>query len=257
MPDPVVLNVLRNADELLEALRLRPEATLSQLAADTGIPRSTVYRLVDALAAMRMVTVTPAGVSLSRRWLGLADAARAAKREWSQAREALRALVRDTGFTAYLSVRVGDEAMCIHWEQGQGINVLVLRPGRTLPFYAGAAGRCFLSTLEEEQLTDYLGRTQPVPFTDHTLVDADALRRDAERTRQRGYALSIEDVTVGAGAIGMLIQDDTRTSLGCVSLAGVASHISVQQEGLAAQLREALGVPSTSPDTLRDYLSNS
>lgn len=155
--------------------------------------------------------------------------------------EALRALVRDTGFTAYLSVRVGDEAMCIHWEQGQGINVLVLRPGRTLPFYAGAAGRCFLSTLEEEQLTDYLGRTQPVPFTDHTLVDADALRRDAERTRQRGYALSIEDVTVGAGAIGMLIQDDTRTSLGCVSLAGVASHISVQQEGLAAQLREALG----------------
>ena len=41
------------------------------------------------------------------------------------------------------------------------------------------------------------------PLTPRTLTDAADLRADVERTRAQGFALSLDDVTVGVGAVAV------------------------------------------------------
>jgi IclR family acetate operon transcriptional repressor len=200
------------------------------------MPRASVYRLTQALVQARLVEVGADGkVRASLRCLRLGDAARAGLEEWSAARSVLDLLSDLTGQTTYLSVPDGSRALCIDWSRGRGISVLALKPGRTLPLHAGAAGRATLA-FRPEPLEDYL-RDAPFPsFTEHTLTTARQLAADVEDTRSRGYSVSDEDVTIGIGALGVPVWAANGSLKGTLSLAGLAADVRKRRSDLVAAL---------------------
>ena len=74
--------------------------------------------------------------------------------------------------------------MCIDWAQGQAINVLLLKPGRSLPLFAGAEGRVALA-FGLEDVDAYLAQAPFPAFNSRTLTTAAKLRRDIAATRSR------------------------------------------------------------------------
>ena len=207
------MGVLQNASDLVELLAERGPMTPGDIAEHIGMPRPSVYRLVDALNQTRLtVTMPDSRIKITERWLRLGDTARAGMREWHAARATLDALCHETGQTTFLSVPHDDHAVCIDWAPGRGINVLVLRPGRSLPLYAGAAGRATLAFMDDP--APYLARAPFPALTRRTLTKASQLRRDIKLTRDRGYSVSDEDVTDGIGALGVPL---TTVSAGCAA----------------------------------------
>ncbi|UOQ57853.1 IclR family transcriptional regulator [Leucobacter allii] len=233
--------VLANATAVIDLLSREGALSPAEIATATGIARSSVYRLVDALVSIRLVEPAAAAagsrVRLHRRWLRLADAAALGLTEWSGAQGVLEEVAHDTGLTAYLTVPDGDMATCVAWARGSGIDLLELRPGRSLPLNAGAAGRCFLAF--NGPLADRVFEHGDWPvFTDRTLADTASLRIDAETNRARGYVLSDEDVTVGVGALGVPLMRDGQL-VGCLSVGGLAEAIRGEQESLARRVARA------------------
>ena len=126
--------------------------------------------------------------------------------EWQLARPILDGLAASTGQTVFLCVPRGregggQEAVCIDCAQGQAFNVLLLKPGRALPLYAGAEGRVTLAygVADVEQ---YLAGAPFTAYNARTLITAEELRSDIAETRDRGFSISDEDVTDGIGALG-------------------------------------------------------
>lgn len=76
--------------------------------------------------------------------------------------------------------------------------------GSRAPLHAGAAGKAILAYLDWE-----LAAVQClVRFTDATIVDPDALRRDLAETRERGYAVSVgERIPEAVGVAGAYFRD--------------------------------------------------
>ncbi len=232
------IKVLSNATDLIEVLAWEGPQSPADIAVRIGVPRSSVYRLIEALAATSMIeSMSDSRVRLTSRWLHLADSARASMVEWVGAAEVLEGLVDETGQTAFLSVRRGDRAVCIDWRQGRGIGLLVLKPGRSLPLNAGAAGRVLLAHGDSQ---DVLAATPFRPITPHTLVTREQLEADISQTLTQGYVQSDEDVTLGVSAIGMPLLSADGTLLGAMSVGGLTGEIHAEGESIRAALARAV-----------------
>ncbi len=109
--------------------------------------------------------------------------------------------------TVFLTIRHDEVATCIDRLPGSHVEVMALRLGGRLPLHCGAAPRVLLAGMEGAVLDAYLQHAPFEPRTVHTLVTEAALRDDVARTRQQGYTLSIEDVTLGVAAAGAPIFD--------------------------------------------------
>lgn len=239
------IKALVNADEVIRMLALEGKMSPAEIAERTGLPRPSVYRLLEGLSGIGFTEpVKRATVGLSLRWLHLAGRARESLEEWNGVEEVLSRLVERTGQTAFLSVLRGDEAVCIEWVQGRGIGVLMLRPGGSLPLHAGAAGRVLLAFAADSEA--YLASAPFRSFTSRTLTSVDALQRDIETTRSDGYVVSENDVTDGISALGVPVRGADGAVIGAVSLAGLSGDIAESREAyLAALLGEAKGFRPT------------
>jgi DNA-binding IclR family transcriptional regulator len=234
------MRVLANSMAVVEALAERGDLSPAEVAEATGLPRPSVYRFIDGLRAVGMATTSDDGrARLSVKWLHLADAARDAMTEWSGARQVLDALAERTEQTAFLTVPRGDEAVCIDWAPARGIGVLTLAPGRSLPLYAGGAGRLVLAYARD--VDDYLANGPARrPLTTATIVDADALREDVERTRSQGYTLSLDDATIGIGALAFPVLGPDSALLGCLSVAGRSVDVRERRQEFVDAARTAV-----------------
>ena len=114
--------------------------------------------------------------------------------------------------------------------------MLLLKPGRALPLYAGAEGRTILA-FGVDDVDGYL-RQAPFPaYNNRTLTTAAKLRRDIAAIRDRGYAISDEDVTEGIGALGAPVRTTrTGTFAGVLSIAGLAENLTARRTELADAL---------------------
>ena len=236
------MGILQRSAELVRLLADEGNLTPAEIADRVDTPRPTVYRLGDALDQADLTeTLSGSRIKLSLRWLRLADAARAAMSEWQHARPILQDLAEQTGQTVFLSVSRDRQSVCIDWVQGQAINVLLLKPGRALPLYAGAEGRTVLA-FGTDDVDGYLQQAPFPTYNTQTLTTAAQLRRDITRSRAQGYVISDEDVSEGIGALGAPLRN-TRTDAfaGTLSVAGLAEDLTACRTEFAETLLEAAG----------------
>jgi DNA-binding IclR family transcriptional regulator len=227
--------VLANADAVISLLAEQGPTSPADIAEATGVARSSVYRLVEGLAAVGWTDILQdSRVQLSMRWLRLADAVAPAMPEWAGAQAVLGSVAEATSQTAFLTVRRTTGAVCIAWAQGRGIDLLELKPGRVLPFHAGAAGRTILA--HSPDIIDAVLAQAPRPrLTEKTLHTEQQLREDITRSLADGFTVSDEDVTIGIGAIGVPII--ARGSLvGCLSVGGLSADIRSGTPGIVTVL---------------------
>lgn len=202
-------NAVARVVAILEALARADErgVGIRELAAQTGISRSAVHRLLTQLVELGFASGLPkdryeAGPQ-ALAWtvpLGTAFTIEDA------ARDALDRLAGELNESAYA---VGYEP-----QDHQIVFVGVAHSSRPVqyvlelhsraPLHAGAAGKAVLAWLPEVELE----RLELVPHTDTTIVDLAALRSDLEDTRARGYALSEGERIADASGIAAPIFRD-------------------------------------------------
>lgn len=235
------LRLLGNARRLLDTVVEEGPLTTARLAESLDMPRSTVIRLAEGLAAVNLMKFRPNGtVDLSSRWLTLADIACESRTEWAPARALLRELAQATGCTGVLCVYEAGAAMCLDWVPGKDNEVLQAKPGRPMPLHAGSEGRAILSGLSDEALEKVLIDAPFEAYTASTMITAEELRGDVARSRRQGYTVSLDDMGPGLGSVGVLVQEPERGQLGAIAMASLSDEILRRSDELAQILTDAV-----------------
>jgi IclR family acetate operon transcriptional repressor len=229
-----VLTSLRTAAETLA--RSGP-LTPPELAKQIGIPRPSAYRLMGALIQDGLAIQQPDGaVSLSTKWLHFGDQALATATPWFHRDELLRGLRDSTRLTVYLSVPRPHRTVCVRRLHGQGVQVLVLHPGGSLPLHLGGVGRITLA-FGDEQPEEYLDAHHPERFTARSLETRQAILADVALSRQRRYCISDGDVTVGVGAVAAPVLAPSGQFLAALSIAGRRDDIVGREKDLVREVQ--------------------
>lgn len=81
--------------------------------------------------------------------------------------------------------------------------------GRRLAACSSAGGRAILAKLGEGKALDILNRSELIPYTTKTITDKSIILKEIEKIGQKGYGVSIEEVTYGEVGLGAAITDKT------------------------------------------------
>ena len=234
---------LQRAAALLRELTGANRAGLltAELAARVGLDRTTVHRMLRCLVDEGLASQEPVG----KRYflgplayeMGLAAAERTDLRALCQ--PTLAQLARETGDTAFLMVRSGDDAVCLDRAEGSyPVKTFVVDVGTRRPLGLGAGSLAILSALAADEAEAVLARNaQRVEHFDGMTVAQ--LRRMMVQARQSGHvAMEVIDVP-GVRAIAVpLLTSSGRVAAG-LSVAAVERRMGPEREAaLLARLRE-------------------
>ena len=174
-----------------------PDGSVAAVSERLGIPRSTAYRMVAAMAAAGLVA--PVGKGTYGAGLALMDmAARGSRRKvlLYAARRGLTRLARDLGCVAHMGILENDMVTYLYKAQGGRVDVMT-RPGMQLEAYCSAIGKMLLASGADDERERYLAAGPFIALTARTLVDPDALRAELVAVRDRDYAIDAEEVADG------------------------------------------------------------
>jgi DNA-binding IclR family transcriptional regulator len=238
---------MQSADRALAILGAfspaRPLLRVSELAAELGLHKSTVSRLLAILQARGLVRrdgdrFAP-GPELARLGVLAVESLPVAQ----AAREPLGKLAEETGETVNLAVRRGDEAVNLLQVQTAHMVGMTDWTGRGAPLHATANGKVLLA------FADGPTPAKLPALTEQTVTDRNALRAELERVRREGYATAVEELEVGLNAVAAPVFDATGACVAAVSVSGPAFRIQAQAlhavaprcRGAAAEISASLG----------------
>ncbi|MCK2034938.1 IclR family transcriptional regulator [Microbacterium sp. SSW1-49] len=195
--------VVKSADRalsVLEYLAREPSPrSLADIAAELGIPRSSVFGLLHNLTGRGWLTAYDGAVTTYRigpQALTVGSAYIAGDDIVRRSEAVIDELSAALGETVHLGVLDGSEIVYLAKRDARHSLRLVSSVGFRLPAYATALGKMLLSDLSGAQ-RDWILSLPRRRITAKTLVDGDALLADLEETRARGYAIDDEESTEG------------------------------------------------------------
>jgi DNA-binding IclR family transcriptional regulator len=208
-PVPAATSALR----ILRMLSGQPVPVPAARVADAlGLPRSTTYHLLAAMAAEDFVVHYPE----DRTWgMGLAswEVGHGFARQEPLARLArgpLARLVDRVGESAHLVVLQGADVLYVVEERAPGRPPLVTDVGVRLPAHLTASGRAILAGLPAAQVRAlYPGRDSFATRTGVGPTTPTQLRRLLVSTRTRGHATEDGEVTTGFASVAAPVEAGT------------------------------------------------
>ncbi len=180
----------------------------ARIAEAAGVPRSTAYHLLAAMAEEEFVVHYPDdrtwGIGMAAWEVGNAFAQQAPLARL--ARVPLARLVDGVSQSAHLAVLHGSDVLYVVEERAPGRPPLVSDVGVRLPAHLTASGRAILATLSPAQVRAlYPGAASFVSRTGRGPTSPSTLRTVLASTRQRGYALEEGEVTEGFTSVAVPI----------------------------------------------------
>lgn len=221
--------VVRRVGALLREIAHAHErgARLSELATTTDLTKPTAHRLLRALAAEGLLDQD----EQTGRWhlgpemyvMGSAAALRFPIEEL--ARPSVERLAAVTGESAFLSMRRGNETVCLIREEGSfPIRSFVLMEGTRFPLGVGSAGLAILAHLGEFEQEEHLGRLDLSDGRWGTSQSIDAIRESITAARTRGYVVNPGRIVEGSWGMAAAIFDRGNRPMWAFTITGIESR---------------------------------
>jgi DNA-binding IclR family transcriptional regulator len=189
---------VQSADKALAILAAfderRPDLGVSELAAELGMHKSTVSRLLAALERRGLVRREAERFAPGPELARLGTLAVRGLTVTGVARPSLERLAERTGETVNLAVREGDGALNILQVDAAHFVGVTDWTGRAAPLHASANGKALLA------FGDRRSPGRLTKLTPRTIVDRGELRDDLARARSAGFAVAVEELELGLAA---------------------------------------------------------
>lgn len=246
-------DIIQSVDRALEILiylcHQGGETGITQIAADLGVYKSTVYRTLYTLEARGFVRKNPEtekywlgsrlftlGKSVENR-MGLRECIRPYARK-------LRDAYREAVNVSILERNAGDlyhSVILLKEESGRRTPTATPPVGSSLPCHRTSAGKCLLAFSKDVDLSVY-DNGRLCSAAGRAAATLPSLQAELARVRERGCAMDREELEPGLACIGAPILDRAGFAVAAISLSGPTGRmLGGDVEERVAAVRRAAG----------------
>jgi len=228
----------------LETLELftaeHPSLTLTEVVQALKLSKSTAFRVLSTLESLGYLERDPA----TRRYrpslkvLQLGFTALNSLEVGQVARPFLARLAQEVNETVSLGVLDGMNVIYVDRIRTRAIVGVVLEIGSHVSAHCTSLGKVLLADLPLDELDRRLADADLASFTPRTITDRQALLAEVAQARQRGYAMSDEELAVGLRAAAAPIRDATQKAAAAINVSGSVTTIS--RERLKTEITPAV-----------------
>lgn len=250
-PQSGTLSASRVADVLLVLAGAPGHLGVSAIAAELGMSKAVVHRILQSLADRHLVTAAPGGTY----GLGPAAAALGARalRDLDLRQVAmpvLRRLQATTGETTTISALVGSARVYLDQVVSLQHIRMEVELGRPFPLHAGSSSKAILAVAPPDLRRHVLER-ELARLTERTIVDPDRLAAELEEIARDGLAISRGERQEGAGSIAAPVFGLDGAVVGSISVCGPITRFDDEAiarfaplvTAAATDISQAMGAP--------------
>ncbi len=202
----------------------RPQMTLSEVAAATGLTRAGARRILLTLQGLGYVALDERKFTLTPRILELGYAYLSATPLWNLALPYMEEVAEQTRESCSVSVLDGTDIVYILRLSTHKVMTINLAVGSRLPAWATSMGRVLLAGLPDVELDRVLAASQIQAFTPSTVTDVGELKRILVRVRNEGYACVAQELEPGLQSVAVPIIDRSGRVIGAMNVSGHANR---------------------------------
>lgn len=228
--------VVRSMD-LLQLFLTHAKLNISEMAKLSGIPKTSVLRMIGSLEEMRFLKKDTEGFySLGLLFLQYGNLVAERLDIRHIALPVMQQLRDEIQEAIHLVLRDGDESIYIEKLDTDHPVRLFTKIGRKAPLYAGASSRIILAFMPEEEREEYLEATELLRIASGTITDKAQLRQILERSRQEGYSFSRSELENYTAELSAPIFDHTGQIIAALSAAGL--EVQFEEERIPELVKE-------------------
>jgi len=225
-------SVLGRVDCIIGAFDSADDAlTLHELTERTGLPKSTVHRMIDQLVSIGWIEREVSGYRIGMRLFEIGGLASRRSRLSDLAYPHLHALSVATGLAVQMAILDGTDVVYLERIPMKGFH-LPTRQGGRQPAYCTALGKAMLA-FDDAATAEVMEQELPAR-TSRTLTTARELAIELERIAETGLAFDHQESYEGMACVAAPLRSSGR-AIGAVSVTGPVSRIDLH--GVAPLVR--------------------
>jgi IclR family KDG regulon transcriptional repressor len=149
----------------------------------------------------------------------------------------LKKLTVETGLASILSVRDGDQVVCIEKIEGTSPIQLASHVGKRMYLHQTSYGKAILAHLSDQQV-EAIAHSMGLPAaTENTLTSLPQLKKELVRIRSQGFALDDQETGVGIRGVAAPIFDHNGSVAAGVAVGGSVFEIDKNLKTLASAVK--------------------
>lgn len=236
------VQTLDRALDIIEMLAIEREGIgVTEISQKIGLHKSTVHRLLNALAERGYIEKEPrySTYKLGLKFIEISSLYLNKLELKTEALPYMRRLAEIIGQPVHLAILDGCEAVYI--EKIDALNSIRMysQIGRRVPVYCSAIGKILLSGLKNRECESIVDTLEITKFTHKTVESREALCRDIDEARQKGWAIDDEEHEAGIRCIAAPVRDYSGKVIAAVSVSGDNRIINPERDNeISAQVIE-------------------
>jgi DNA-binding IclR family transcriptional regulator len=177
------------------------EMSIGEIAHRSGVPKSTVHRIVSSLAEWNIIETGPDGkCRLGLKLFQLGSLVLFKMDVRKEAIPFLKELSTRRETTAHLAIRDGNQAIYIEKIEQPNSFVQYSQVGKHLPLHCTGIGKVLVADLPEETIGRLMGQSFP-RYTENTITNLADLLKHLRQVRKNGYAVDNEELISGVKCV--------------------------------------------------------
>ena len=219
-PQQNTVDASKTTLNVAETLKHLDGATVTELADEMELPKSTIHNHLQTLIECEFVTCEDNEYRIGLRFLDFGMFVNERVELLDAARDEIDRLADETGELVNVMVEEHGRGVYVYQAYGDRAVNTNLHVGKRVHLHQTAQGKAILTHCSDERFEEILERHGLPPYTPNTTTKRDQLEAEMAEIEERGYAYDDEEWMQGLRCVAAPILGTNGEAIGAIGLSG-------------------------------------